>query len=123
MFFEEWFKMMGGLKSIIEIGFAMIAIANFYGHASTMAKKIASACQSMLSGLVHFVRTKMGFKLMNKLNNSEARTKALKGIILNFVRLFSGLLLCLAAKLKMELRQESQDKLERLEEEYSLRKG
>mgnify|MGYP000073661029 CR=1 FL=1 len=92
--------MMGGLNSIIQIGFAMIAIANFYSHVSTMAKKLAELCKSMTTSLLSFMKKRMGLKIIHKLGNPETRMKALKTVIINFVRAFSCVLLCLAAKMK-----------------------
>jgi hypothetical protein len=39
MLFEEWFKMMGGLRSILELGFAAIALANFWTRSSEIFKR------------------------------------------------------------------------------------
>ena len=55
---------------------------------------------------------------MKGLNNPEARMKAVKGGIINFVRIFSVLLLCLAVRLRSEIRRDNEERLERLEKEY-----
>ena len=44
--------------------------------------------------------------------------KTIKKIVVSFVRIFSVLLMCLAAKLKTEIKQDHQDRLEKLQQEY-----
>ena len=39
---EEYFKMMGGLRSILELGFAGVALTNFGGQSWALIKRIAS---------------------------------------------------------------------------------
>jgi len=95
MVFEEWFKMMGGLRSIIELGFAFIAVANFYTHISSMAKKLAETAKHMLGGMFNFLKGRVGGNVQ-KLKNP----RTLRKVILNFVRVFSVVLIVLAAKLK-----------------------
>ena len=47
--------MMGGLRSILEIGMAGLAVANFYSHVSAMAKKSVKVIKSMLSAILRFM--------------------------------------------------------------------
>ena len=93
--------MMGGLQSILQLGMAAIAIANFYNHLSSMAKKLIEVIKKMAGGIVSFIQNRMGAKIIGKLSNPETRMKALKSIVMNFVRVFAFLLICLAAKLKI----------------------
>ena len=37
---EEWFKMMGGLRSILELGMAFLALTNFCITTSALMKKL-----------------------------------------------------------------------------------
>jgi len=103
--------MMGGLRSIIELGFAAIAIANFYTHLSTMAKKLAGVIKNMATSITSFLQRKVGSKIMTSLADPETRMKTVKKVVVNFVRVFSLLLMCLAAKLKTEIRQDQNDRL------------
>lgn len=112
--FEEWFKMMGGLRSVIELGFAAIAIANFYTHLSAMASKLAGMVKSMMSSIINFINKRLTGKMLSKLTNPETRLKTLKGLLLNITRVFSTLLLCLAFKLKFEIRRDSDERLKKL---------
>lgn len=72
----------------------------------------------MLGGLLNILNKRIASKMVSKLSNPETRIKTIKNFALNFVRLFSVLLLCLAAKLKTEIKRDSEEKLKRLEEEY-----
>lgn len=45
---------MGGLRSIVELGFAAIAIANFYSHTSEMAKKLFQFLKSTTANIFSF---------------------------------------------------------------------
>lgn len=65
-----------------------------------MASKVAGLVKSMLSGLLNFLNNKIAGKMLSKLSNPETRIKTIKNVLVNFVRLLSILLLCLAAKLK-----------------------
>lgn len=72
-----------------------------------MASKIAGLVKSMLSGLINFINKRLAGKVLSKLANPETRIKTIKNMLVNVVRLFSILLLCLAAKLKTEIRRDS----------------
>ena len=109
---------MGGLRSIIELGFAAIAIANFYTHISTMAKKLAEVIKNMATYITSFLQRKVGSKIITSFKDSETSMKTIKKIVVSFVRIFSVLLMCLAAKLKTEIKQDHQDRLEKLQQEY-----
>lgn len=91
---------MGGLRSILELGLAAIAIANFYSHISAMTKKIAEVIKTMLGGIMKFLHKRVTGRVISKLTNPNTRTRALKHVLVSFVRVFSVLLLCLAAKLR-----------------------
>jgi hypothetical protein len=110
--------MMGGLQSIVQLGFAAIAIANFYTHLSAMGKKLVAMLKSLTGTILTFLNRRVTGKILGKLKNPETRMRTVKGVILNFVRVFSVVLLCLAAKLKSEIRRDAQDKLQKLEEEH-----
>ena len=103
--------MMGGLQSILQLGMAAIAIANFYSHISAMAKKLIEVIKKMAGGMVNFLHNKVGAKLVGKFTNPETRWKTIKNVIVTFVRVFGVLLVCLAAKLKTEIRKSPQEKL------------
>ena len=109
---------MGGLNSVLEIGMAGLAIANFYGHASTMARKFAGVIKKMLTWIFDFMGRKVFGKMVAGMSNSKTRMKVVKGVILNFVRVFSVVLLVVASKLKGEIRREEESKLTELEKEY-----
>lgn len=64
---EEWFKMMGGLKSVLELGFAAIAIANFYTHLSAMAQKIVGGIKRVMGVIFNFLQKKVAGTLFSKL--------------------------------------------------------
>lgn len=111
---QEWFKMMGGLKSVLELGFAAITIVNFYTHISTMAKKIAGVIKGVMGAIFSFLHKRVAGTVLSKLTDPSTRMRALKKITISFVRVLSVLLLCLAAKLKNEIRKESNEKLQKL---------
>ena len=67
--FEEWFKMMGGLQSILQLGMAAITIANFYTHLSTMAKQLASVIKGMAASIMKFLHKKVGVTIFGKIAN------------------------------------------------------
>lgn len=58
--------MMGGLRSIIELGFAAIAIANFYGHASDIVKKLTNFIKETGSKLLGFLNRTVGKRIISK---------------------------------------------------------
>lgn len=92
--------MMGGLKSVLEIGMAGLAIANFYSHASTMASKLAGVIRKMMAWIFNFMGRRVFGKMVAGMSNSKMRMKMVKGVVINFVRVFSVVLLVVAAKLK-----------------------
>lgn len=106
---EEWFKMMGGLKSVLELGFAAIAIANFYTHLSAMGKKIVGAIKRVISAIFNFLQKRVSGTVFSKLANPTTRMGAFKKMMIVSVRVLSVLLLCLAAKLKNEIRKDSHE--------------
>ena len=57
-----------------------------------------------------------GFRLVDQLNKPTTRTRALRVVLMTFVRLFSALLLCLRAKMKDQIRRADQKNLLQLEE-------
>ena len=97
--------MMGGLRSILELGLAAIAIANFYTHISAMAKKLIEVIKRMVGGIANFIQNKVGARIIGKLSNPETRWKTIKNVVVNFVRVFAVLLVCLAAKLRTEIKR------------------
>ncbi len=52
------------------------------------------------------------------MSDSKTRMKMIKGVVVNFVRVFSVVLMVVAAKLKGEIRSEEETKLKELEREY-----
>lgn len=92
--------MMGGLRSVLDIGMALLAIANLYSHLSTMASKAAGVAKTLVGRILSFLYRSTGFRLVGQLSNPTIRVRTLKALMMTFVRLFSALLLCLTAKMK-----------------------
>lgn len=103
--------MMGGLRSIVELGFAAIAIANFYSHTSEMAKKLFQFLKSTTANIFSFLHSKITAKLVANLTEPSKRIKTLKAIIMNFIRVVAVMLLCLAAKMRTDIKKDSESKL------------
>lgn len=66
----------------------------------------------MLGGMLSFMGKKVGGRV-----DTLKNPKTLRNFILNFVRVFSVVLIALAVKLRGEIRRDSQDELKKLEEE------
>jgi hypothetical protein len=92
--------MMGGLRSIIELGFACIAIANFYSHASDIVKKLTNFLKETGSKILGFLNRTVGKSIVSKFTEPETRMKTIKLLIINFVRGIAVLLLVLASKMR-----------------------
>jgi len=91
---------MGGLKSVIELGFAAIAIANFYSHASDIVKKLMNFVKETGTKLMGFVSRNLGDKIVSKFAEPTTRIKTIKSLAINLVRGVAILLLVLSAKLR-----------------------
>lgn len=97
---------------------AGLAIANFYSHASAMASKLAAVIKKMLTWIYNFMGRRVFEKVVAGMSDSKTRMKMIKGVVVNFVRVFSVVLMVVAAKLKGEIRSEEETKLKELEREY-----
>lgn len=65
-----------------------------------MTKKLVAVVKSMLGGLLKFMHKRFAKKMLLTLADSDSRKKTLKTFLINFVRVFSVVLLCLSAKMK-----------------------
>lgn len=95
--------MMGGLRSILELGFAAIALANFWTRSTEIFKKLLETMQGMGKTLASFIESKLPTKVFTNLAHPSKRTKVLKSFILSFVRLFAFGLLCIGIKLRQDI--------------------
>jgi fructoselysine-6-P-deglycase FrlB-like protein len=99
--------MIGGLRSIIELGMAGIAIANFYNYASDIVKKMIDFIKSAGAKILKFLHRKFAAKMLNNLAQPDRRMKTIKALIFNFVRVVALLMLGLSAKLKMDIKKDN----------------
>ena len=110
--------MMGGLQAIVQLGMAAIAIASLYTQLSAMTKKLIEVIKKMAGGIVNFMHQRVGAKIVGRFADPKTRMKTIKGALFNCVRVFALLLMCLAYKMKTEIRRDNEERLRRLEEEY-----
>jgi hypothetical protein len=108
--FEEWFKMMGGLRSILELGFAAIALANFCSRSAEIFKKFMEFGKQASKSMGNFIESKIPTKIFTNLSTPEKRGKAIKTIVMMVIRVFAALLLLLGFRLRRDIKLEAQRK-------------
>lgn len=97
--------MMGGLQSIIQMGFAMIALANFWGKGAEISKQFMSFSKATLKSVARFVESKLPKKLIKSMTSPENRGKTIKAVMMGVIRIFASVLLFLGFKLRMDIRR------------------
>lgn len=70
--------MMGGLRSILELGVAFLALANFCMTTSELMKKFMEFSKEKASSIAKFFESKIPTKTITKLMAPERRSKFLK---------------------------------------------
>lgn len=70
--------MMGGLRSILELGVAFLALANFCMTTSELIKKFMEFSKEKASSLAQFFQRKLPTKTISKIMAPERRSKFLK---------------------------------------------
>jgi hypothetical protein len=123
---EEYFKMMGGLRSMVELGFSMVALCNFGSKSWELLKKIvvflARSSKKMfckLSGTSHLVsKMAAAFDAALMLSpNSKNGSSALNKIYLG-LRVLAGLILLVSINLKTKLQRDIENEHEEILKEY-----
>lgn len=80
---------MGGLRSILELGFAGVALANFWSRAVEIIKKMFGFLVETSAKFAKFVMSHLPKNLINGLGNPEQRQATILRILINLLRLFS----------------------------------
>ena len=115
--------MMGGLRSILELGFAMIALAQFWNTTSELSKKFLAYSKETLASLARFVESKLPREMLKSVTSPKRRVKTLKAVMLTVLRVFASVMLCLGVKLRMEIKKQAKEEHEQIQQELeSLRK-
>ena len=70
--------MMGGLRSIVELGFAAIALANFWSRSAEIFKKFMEFGKQASKSMGSFIESKIPTKIFTNLSTPEKRGKAIK---------------------------------------------
>ena len=96
--------MMGGLRSIVELGFAAIALANFWSRSAEIFKKFMEFGKQASKSMGSFIESKIPTKIFTNLSTPEKRGKAIKSIVLMVIRVFAALLLLLGFRLRRDIR-------------------
>lgn len=96
--------MMGGLRSILELGFAAIALANFCSRSADIFKKFMEFGKQTSKSMGSFIESKLPTRIFTNLSSPEKRGKAIKTIVLMVVRVFAALLLLLGFRLRKDIR-------------------
>ena len=114
---------MGGLRSIVELGFAMIALAQFYNTTSELSKKFLAFAKDTLSSLARFVESKLPKQMMKSVTSPERRAKTLKTVFVAVLRVVTSVMLGLGIKLRMEIKKQAREEHEQTKLELEQLRG
>jgi hypothetical protein len=103
---EEWFKMMGGLRSILELGVAFLALTNFCITFSDLMKKFMAYSKETSLSMAKYIESKLPTKAIGRLISPEQRGKTLRSLLFVVLRVFAGLLLFLGLKMRRDFKRE-----------------
>ena len=103
---EEYFKMMGGLRSMVELGFAGIALANFWSKASEIATKVLTFLLEKCKSFAIWVSGKVPTNVIHKLVEAEHRPQAIKNILLSCFRFFAVSIILIGWKMSRDIKHE-----------------
>ncbi len=95
---------MGGLRSILELGVAFLALTNFCITTSELLKKFTDFSKEKGHSIAKFLEERIPTKAISSLMNPERRGKVIKAIIVNTLRVLAAFLLVLGLKMRRDIK-------------------